>query len=264
MESIEQNPKVIIAGAGPGDVGLLTTKAAKYLDKASYILTDRLVNPAIIQLYGSPKAEIIYVGKQSGIDSTSQESINNLLVEYGKKDGLTVRLKGGDVAFFSQAISEIEALNEHHIPYEIVPGITAASGASASLKLPLTARDYSRGVRILTFQGEDHFTPSDWENMANTSDTLVFYMSSKALPEIVNSLKRHISKDKPLAIIEQATTPQQRVLISSLFLYEEELANATIRQPALVMIGEVINLYQGVSELHQNTVSFFKEHQYAG
>jgi len=211
-------------------------------------------------LYASPKAEVIYVGKQAGKESATQEEINQQLVDYGKKDGLTVRLKGGDVAFFSQVIFEIQALNANQIPFEIVPGVTSASGASASLRTPLTARGVSRGVRILTYHDGEHFTSYDWKNMADTTDTLVFYMSSKALPELVNNLRQHAYHDKTIAIIEQTTTPQERVLLSSVFHFEDELADTIINQPALVIIGEVMKYYEGASQLKDKKVSFFKEH----
>jgi uroporphyrin-III C-methyltransferase / precorrin-2 dehydrogenase / sirohydrochlorin ferrochelatase len=255
-----QTPKVILAGAGPGGVGLITVKASKYLEKADFILVDRLVNPEILQLYASPTAEIVYVGKHGGKESISQEAINTLLIEYGQRDGLTVRLKGGDVAFFSNVLSEIEALVANHIPFEVVPGITAASGASASLKMPLTAREFSRGVRFLTYQDGDHFTDGDWQNMSTTTDTLVFYMSGRTLPELVNRLKQYAQADKPLAVIEQATTPNQRVLASSLFLFDVEFANTTINQPALVVIGEITRLANTEQQAKQDTLLFFKEH----
>ncbi len=255
-----KQPKVILAGAGPGEASLITIKAANYLKKADYVLVDRLVNPEIVQLYASAKAEIIYVGKQGGKDSTSQETINALIVEYGKKEGLTVRLKGGDVAFFSQAIFEIRAMIENNIPFEIVPGVTSASGASASLGTPLTIREISRGVRILTYHDGEHFTSVEWRNMADTTDTLVFYMSSKALPELIDNLRQYAYHDKTIAIIEQATTPQERVLISSIFGFENELADTIIIQPALVIIGEVLKTYTGSSQAQNKTVSFFKEH----
>lgn len=259
MKKEHKEPKVILAGAGPGDASLITIKAAEFLGMADYILVDRLVNPAIVQLYANSKAEVVYVGKQGGKESISQEAINALVVEYGKKDGLTVRLKGGDVAFFSQAIFEIRALNENNIPFEIVPGVTAASGASASLKTPLTVREISRGARILTYHDGEHFTSVEWRNMADTTDTLIFYMSSKSLPELVHNLRQYAYHDKTIAIIEQATTPQERVLISSIFKFENELADAIINQPALVIIGEVMKLYEGPSQAKEKTVSFFKE-----
>jgi uroporphyrin-III C-methyltransferase len=263
MKLNQSNSKVIIAGAGPGDVELITVKSTKYLKAARYILVDRLVNPEIIKQYANPDAEIIYVGKHGGQESISQVSVNKLLVEYGKKEGITLRLKGGDVAIFSQLLSEIEALNAHHIAFEIIPGITAASGASASLGIPLTARSYSQGVRFLTFHDNDQTDNINWMDLAQTTDTLVFYMSSKSLPELVNQLIRSGKSDKALAIIEQATTPEERILISSLFQFEAELDGVAINQPALVVIGDVVNLYNKSSQLNQVTTSFFKEHTYA-
>lgn len=260
MQTSNKNPKVILAGAGPGDPGLITVKAIGYLEKAAFVLVDRLVNPEILRLYASPKARIIYVGKQAGKESITQAEINQQLVDYAKRDGLTVRLKGGDVAFFSQVIFEIQALQANQIPFEIVPGITSASGASASLHIPLTARGVSRGVRMLTYYDGEHFNDHDWKNMANTTDTLVFYMSSNALPALVHNLRHHAHHDKAIAIIEQATTPQERVLLSSLFHFEEELADAVINQPALVIVGEVIQYYEGASQVRDKKFSFFKQH----
>ena len=144
MSKIATTPKVILAGAGPGDVDLVTVKLVKYLKKADFILVDRLVNPAIINQYASASAVLVYVGKQAGKEGTTQQEINELLVDYGNRPGLTLRLKGGDVSIFAQAIDEIDTLVSHRIPFELVPGITAASGASASLQLPLTARNLAR------------------------------------------------------------------------------------------------------------------------
>lgn len=256
----KQTPKVILAGAGPGDVGLITIKATKYLEKADFILVDRLVNPEIVRLYASPGAKVIYVGKHGGKESTSQESINTLILDCAQKDGLTVRLKGGDVAFFSNVLSEIEALQAHNIPFEVVPGITAASGASASLKMPLTARGLSRGVRFLTYQGDEDFSVADWQNLAETTDTLVFYMSGKTLPQLVAHLRLFAKANKGLAVIEQATTPQQRVLNASIFSFDATLANAVIHQPALVVIGEVTKLRSDKSHTIKKTIPFFNEH----
>lgn len=255
-----QQPKVILAGAGPGDVGLITIKAVEYLKKADFILADRLVNPEILEQYAAPGAQIVYVGKHGGRESVRQEEINQLLVDYGRRDGLTVRLKGGDVAIFSNVIAEIEALTRHNIPFEIVPGITAASGASASMQVPLTARELSRGVRFLTYYNGEHFAEADWQNMGDTTDTLVFYMSSKSLPDLIEKLKTYSKQDRALAIVEQATTRQQRVLTSTVFLFGAELQTTTINQPAIVIIGEVVRLFAGLSEAAVKTTSFFKEH----
>ena len=262
MAILSNNPKVIIAGAGPGDAGLITIKAANYLRIANFILVDRLVNRGILKQYAKPHARIIYVGKQGGQESTLQESINHLLVDYGRKPGITVRLKGGDVAIFSQLTSEIETLNEHNIPFEIIPGITAASGASASLRVPFTARSVSQGVRFLTYYDDEQASRMNWYDLAQTTDTLIFYMSVKSLPALVTKLNQFAEADKPLAVIEQATTPQERVIITSIFRFQEELGDAVIYQPAVIIIGDVVNLYHKPSQLNQRTSSFFKEHAY--
>ena len=263
MPDLTKKPKVIIAGAGPGDPELITIKAVNCLRVANYILVDRLVNQELIELYANPDARIIYVGKHGGKESINQDSINDLLVDYGQRAGITVRLKGGDVAIFSQLLSEIEILNEHKIPFEIIPGITAASGASVSLGIPLTARSYSQGVRFLTYFDDEQVSNSNWEDLVITADTLVFYMASKSLDGLVSKLNQFAEKNKALAIIEQATTPQERVIISSLFTFKEELSDVVIHQPALLIIGDVVSLYHKPSQLNQSRNSFFKEHTYA-
>lgn len=260
MSKIATTPKVILAGAGPGDVDLVTVKLVKYLKKADFILVDRLVNPAIINQYASASAVLVYVGKQAGKEGTTQQEINELLVDYGNRPGLTLRLKGGDVSIFGQAIDEIDTLVRHQIPFEIVPGITAASGASASLQLPLTARNLARGARFLTYHDDEQFSLHEWQNMALTSDTLAFYMSSNTLPQLVSNLKTYSTHDKPLAIVEQATTPHERVLTSSLYHFDQDLGGIAINQPALVLIGDVLNHYQGHSEKENQSIPFFKVH----
>lgn len=263
MAILNKKPKVIIAGAGPGDAGLITIKAAKYLGMANFILVDRLVSHEILKQYANPDAIIIYVGKHGGQESTHQEYINDLLIDYGRKPGITVRLKGGDVAIFSRLTSEIETLNEHKIPFEIIPGITAASGASASLRVPLTIRSLSQGVRFLTYYDDEQVPNLNWYDLAQTTDTLIFYMTAKSLPALVTKISQFAETDKALGIVEQATTPQERIIISSLFRFQEELGDAVIHQPAVIIIGEVVNLCNKPSQLNQLTSSFFKEHTYA-
>lgn len=252
---------MIIAGAGPGDAGLITIKAARSLGEASYILVDRLVNQDILTQFANPRARVFYVGKHGGQDSITQESINDLLVDCANLPGITVRLKGGDVAIFSQVTSEIETLNAHRIPYEIIPGVTAASGVSASLNIPLTARSYSQGVRFLTYYNDE--SPLNWRDLAQTSDTLVFYMSVKSLPALVAKLNQFAQSDKPVAIVEQATTPYERVITSSLLRFHQELGTAALQPPAIIIIGDVVNLYQNPSQQNQLTTSFFNKHTHA-
>lgn len=238
--------KVILAGAGCGDPDLITVKAARYLQQADVVLTDRLVSEAILKQYVRKDAEIIYVGKQCrrGV-STPQETINELLVEYAFQNKLVVRLKGGDASVFSNILDELQTLTEHKIPYEIIPGVTAALGAAAYAGIPLTARGYSTAVRFLTYYKSDVVTEEYWKELAGTDDTLVFYMSSETLDQVVSKLvAHHIAADKLLAVAEQATTPLQRIHISSLYEYETKLKGKRFISPSLVIIGKVVALHE--------------------
>jgi len=238
--------KVILAGAGPGDPELITMKAARFLQKADVVLTDRLVSSEILKQYVNPHAEIIHVGKQCrrGI-STPQKTINELMVDHALMGKLVVRLKGGDVSIFSNILDELEVLVANDIPYEIIPGVTAALGAAAFAGIPLTARGYATAVRFLTYYKSDIVTGEYWEELANTNDTLVFYMSSETLLKVVEKLIAHnIDKDKLLAIIEQATTPFQHVQITNLYDFEKQVKENSFTSPTLVIIGRVVALHK--------------------
>jgi uroporphyrin-III C-methyltransferase len=248
--------KVILAGAGCGDPELITIKAVKYLQQATVILTDRLVSKEIIATYANASAQIIYVGKQHNAGaSVPQKTINELLVEYAMQGNLVVRLKGGDIAFFSNVLDELQTLVAQDIPYEIIPGISAASGASAYAGIPLTARGYATSVRFVTCYKIDELGESYWKELANTDDTLVFYMSSNALQTVVTNLvKQNIALEKLLAIIEQATTPLQKVTISSLYHYEEDIAGKFFASPTLVIIGKVVALHNRFAWQENNEI----------
>ncbi len=236
--------KVIFAAAGPGDPELITMKAARYLQSADVVLTDRLVSEEILKTYVRKDAEILYVGKQCrrGI-STPQKTINELLVDYALMGKLVVRLKGGDVSIFSNIMDELETLVANNIPYEIVPGVTAALGAAAYAGIPLTARGYATAVRFLTYYKSDIVTDEYWKDLAETTDTLVFYMSSETLYKVVEKLRaNNIAEDKLLAVIEQATTSFQKVHITNLYQYEEKLKTKSFISPSLVIIGKVVAL----------------------
>lgn len=244
--SKNQTGRVILAGAGPGDPELLTIKAARYLQQADVVLTDRLVSEDILKAYVRPEAEIVYVGKQCRRGaSTPQETINELMVEYAEQGKLVVRLKGGDVSIFSNILDELQVLAEHHIAYEIVPGVTAALGAAAYAGMPLTARGYSTAVRLLTYYKSDVVTEAYWKELAATEDTLVFYMSSETLEGVVANLtKNNIDADKLLAVVEQATTPLQNVYVTNIYEYPEKLKGKKFISPSLVIIGKVVGLHQ--------------------
>ena len=241
-----QPGKVILAGAGPGDPELITLKTLRYLQQADVVLADRLVSPVILRDYVRAGAEIIPVGKQCRKGaSTPQEWINERMVHEAKQGKLVVRLKGGDVSIFSNILDELEALVQHKIPYEIIPGITAALGAAAYSGMPLTARNYSTAVRFLTYYKSEVITDDYWKELANTDDTLVFYMSSETLPKIVQRLTaNNIHEDKLLAIVEQATTPFQRVRITNLYDFEKDFKDASFISPSLIIIGHVVSLHE--------------------
>lgn len=247
--------KVILAGAGPGDPELITMKAARYLREADVILTDRLVSDEILIRYVQPYARIIHVGKQCrrGV-STSQKTINDLLVHHALSGKLVVRLKGGDVSIFSNIMDELETLVSNNIPYEIIPGITASSGAAAYAGIPLTARNYATSVRFLTYYKSDIVSEEYWKELAETNDTLVFYMSSETLPKVVEKLTaNNIDKTKLLAIIEQATTPFQKVHITGLYEFDNKFKEQTLISPSLIIIGKVVALHERFAWLVNST-----------
>ena len=238
--------KVIIVGAGPGDPELITVKASRWLQKADVVLSDRLVSNEILQQYVPATTELIYVGKQcrSGF-STLQETINELLVRFASQGKTVVRLKGGDVSIFSNILDELETLVLHHIPYEIVPGVTAALGAAAYAGIPVTARNYATAVRFLTCYQSDLLTDDYWKELAGTDDTLIFYMSSETLDTIVaNLVKNNIAAEKLLALVEQATTPFQKVYISSLYEYATTIRGHRFISPTVVIVGKVVSLHE--------------------
>ena len=238
--------KVVFAGAGPGDAELITLKLQKRLAEADVIITDRLVNPDIIAAHARKDALVIIAGKQGYNDNSFiQEEVTALIIAHAQQGKTVLRLKGGDVAFFSNVLDELQALAEKNIPFEIIPGITAASGASAYTGIPLTARDYAQGVLFLTFNPNSHYSPDTWKQLAASSDTLVFYMTAKNLCELTARLLQNSAKaDTPLAVIEQATTVYQRVHLSTLKNCSKDFAEIEFASPSLVIIGNVVKLYK--------------------
>ncbi|MGC4036916.1 MAG: uroporphyrinogen-III C-methyltransferase [Chitinophagaceae bacterium] len=254
--------KVILAAAGPGDPELITMKAVRYLQQADVVLTDRLVSDEILKNYVNPSAEVVYVGKQCRRGfSTPQQTINELMVEYAAEAKLVVRLKGGDVSIFSNILDELEALVAHNIPYEIIPGVTAALGAAAYSGIPLTARGYSTAVRFLTFYKSDVVTDEYWKELANTTDTLVFYMSADTADAVVSNLIRFgIAEDRMIAVIEQATTSLQNTHVAPIHKYHDALGGRSFISPTLLIIGKVVALHKQFAWLSNSNSSdmYFK------
>lgn len=238
-------PQVVIIGAGPGDPELLTLKAVRHLQQADVVLTDRLANPAILEQF-APQAVIIPVGKQCRQkQSTPQASINELLVQHALAGRYVVHLKGGDINVFGNILDELQALHAHHIRYELVPGVSAALGAAAAAGVPLTARGYSKGIRLLTYYNQDAIAPADWQNLATTTDTLVFYMSGETCFELAAQLLAHGKPaTTPILLAEQATTPLQAFHLSTLGSSSQQWKTHRFLSPALLIIGEVAALHQ--------------------
>lgn len=254
MSTVKNKGKVILAGAGPGDPELLTLKTLRYLQEADVVLADRLVSAEILNCYVNPRAEIIYVGKQCRKgSSTPQSAINELMVEHAGSGKLVVRLKGGDVSIFSNILDELQVLVNHKITYEIIPGVTAALGAAAYSGIPLTARGYSTAVRFVTYYCSDIVTEEYWKELAGTNDTLVFYMSAETLGSVVEHLLAYnISDDKKLAVIGQATTPEQRVVTYGLKEYKEKYGHEEYISPTIAIIGKVVALNKQFAWIKNN------------
>jgi len=250
----ERYGKVYFVGAGPGDPQLLTIKAAKILSRAEVVITDRLVNEEILKEHANPDAIIIPVGKQGGSDaSTMQFEINDLIVQFAAAYNIVVRLKGGDVSLYSNILDELITVKEYNISYEIVPGITAVSGASAYTGVPLTARKLASGVRILTYYKDSAINDEAWKHLASFEETLVFYMTGNTLPQLVSKLlQAGADKNIPFLVIEQATTPNQFVHEFTLGEFNSPDIHTEFLSPSLVIAGKVAILYKQFAWLPNN------------
>ena len=235
--------EVYLVGAGPGDPDLLTFKALRLIQQADVVLYDRLVSKGVMDLVRRD-SELIYVGKKGGSDkSTRQVDINNQLVELAKSGKRVCRLKGGDPFIFGRGGEEIESLSENGIPFQVVPGITAASGCSSYAGIPLTHRDYSQSCRFVTAHLKDGTTDLPWDELIVDQQTIVFYMALSGANYICEKLMEHgMDKDMPIAIIEKGTMPEQKVYISSLTKLPDLLAKEDIHAPTLMIVGEVVKL----------------------
>ena len=235
--------EVYLVGAGPGDPDLLTFKALRLIQQADVVLYDRLVSKGVMELVRRD-SELIYVGKKGGSqESTRQIDINDQLVELAKSGKRVCRLKGGDPFIFGRGGEEIESLSEHGIPFQVVPGITAASGCSAYGGIPLTHRDYSQSCRFVTAHLKNGTTNLPWDEFVIDQQTIVFYMALSGANYICQKLMEHgMDKDMPIAIIEKGTMPEQKVYISSLTKLPDLLATEDIHAPTLMIVGEVVKL----------------------
>lgn len=239
--------RVILVGAGPGDPELLTIKALKAIESADVVVYDRLVTDAIMALVPA-RAERIFVGKSCKHKAMPQEEINRLLVRLAREGRKVVRLKGGDPLLFGRGGEEALELVSHHVPFEIVPGITSAQGCAAYAGIPLTHRGLATGVRFITghrTNAEDARQPLElnWQSLADPDTTLVVYMGLANLEIIARQLVAHgLSGATPAAAIQQGTTSQQKVLSAVLSDLAQKVQDAAFEAPTLVIIGKVAGL----------------------
>ncbi len=247
--------EVYLVGAGPGDPDLLTFKAARLLQSADVVLYDRLVSPAIVDM-ARRDARRIYVGKRRAEHSVPQPQINQLLVDLAQAGKRVVRLKGGDPFVFGRGGEEIELLARHRIPFQVVPGITAANGAACYAGIPLTHRDYAQSVRFVAGHLKGGNVEHDWGAFQSTTETLVFYMGLLGLPVICEQLQAHgRAPDTPVALVERGTQLEQKVLVGTLASMVSIVERAQPVAPTLIIVGDVVRLHESLSWFGQAPVT---------
>lgn len=231
---------VYLIGAGPGDADLITLKAVKALNKADVVLYDYLANEEILE-HAPESAKRIYVGKKAGEHYKTQDEINELIIAQARENENVVRLKGGDPFVFGRGGEEILALMENDIKFEVIPGVTSAIGAPTSLGLPVTHRALATSVTIVTGH-EDPTKSKKQVKWDYTADTLIILMGIGNIKENTNEIMKYRAPDTPVCVIESGTLPKERVVFGTL----EDISTKEINTPAILIIGEVVNLYKDI------------------
>jgi uroporphyrin-III C-methyltransferase len=244
---------VYLVGAGPGDPSLLTLRAAQLLGEADVIVYDNLVSTEILTMLARPGVEEIYAGKERGNHALPQEELNLLLVRLARENKRVLRLKGGDPYTFGRGGEEVETLVEHGVPFEVVPGITAAAGVAAYAGIPLTHRNYAQACVFVTGHLKDGSMNLDWPGLARRRQTVVIYMGLHGLPVLCGKLIEHgLPSDWPAAIVQQGTTPRQRTVTGTLATLPELAKAAHLKAPTLIIVGEVVGLHDKLAWIEES------------
>lgn len=251
QSKIKSKGTVYICGAGPGDIDLLTLRALKLLSECDVILYDRLVNKGILKM-ASSKSEKVYVGRESGDPTTNQKITNELMLKYANDGKKILRLKGGDPFIFGRGGEEAEFLSSKNIKYEIIPGISSLNGAAVYSGIPLTHRDYSSSVMILTGHEsiEKKKSPIKWNSITKAADTIVIFMGLEKLEAICTKLiGGGLTRNTKIAVIENATSNKQRVIVGNLGNIEKKVKQKNVQSPAIIIVGKVVGI--------QNKINWF-------
>ncbi len=238
--------EVYLVGGGPGDPDLLTFRALRLMQQADVVVYDRLISPAVLDLTRRD-AERIYVGKENNNHSVPQDEINRLLAHLAGEGKRVLRLKGGDPFIFGRGGEEIELLAEMGVPFQVVPGITAASGISSYAGIPLTHRDHAQSVTFATGHLKDGTSDLNWDALAHPGQTIVFYMGLKGIEIITAKLIEHgMDPNTPAALVQKGTTPDQKEYIGTLVTLPEIVSESKIKPPTLIIIGSVVTLHDSL------------------
>ncbi len=234
--------EVFLVGGGPGDPDLLTFRALRLMQQCDVCVYDKLVSPEVMELVRRD-AELIFVGKSRDQHTMPQEEINELLAKLALQGKRVLRLKGGDPFIFGRGGEEIETLMEHGVPFQVVPGITAANGVSSYAGIPLTHRDYAQACLFITGHLKDGTVDLDWTAMARPKQTVVIYMGLVGLNQICEKLIEHgVPATMPAAVVQQGTTQRQKVVSATLQDLAEKVEAAQLKPPSLIIVGEVVQL----------------------
>lgn len=242
--------EVYLVGGGPGDPDLLTFRALRLMQQADVIVHDRLVSSEVLDLVRRD-ATRIYAGKEKDKHAIPQDQINQLLVDLAKEGKRVCRLKGGDPFIFGRGGEEIELLAKEEIPFQVVPGITAAAGCASYAGIPLTHRDYSQSVAFVTGHLKDGSFNLNWDGIARPNQTLVIYMGLVGINDLCRELVAHgLSKETPVALVQQGTTRHQRVIVGDLENMPDKVKSNKIKPPTLIIVGEVVKLRESLNWFH--------------